>query len=148
MLLNDICKLSNIRKQRKRVGRGIGSGNGKTSGRGHKGAGSRSGNSGRLAFEGGQTPVFRRVAKKGHGGHSQASKAKIISLSLLSSAFKNGDLVDSGSLHEKGIISRLNGKFKILATGILSISLTLKTLCISRAALQIVRDNGGSVQLS
>ena len=126
MLLNDICKLTHFRKQRKRVGRGIGSGNGKTSGRGHKGAGSRSGNSGRLTFEGGQTPVFRRVAKKGHGGHSEASKAKIVSLSVLNAAFKSGDVVDNFSLHEKGIIRRLNGKFKILATGILSISLTIK----------------------
>lgn len=68
MDLSMLFSLGGHGKSRKRVGRGIGSGHGKTSGRGHKGAGSRSGTKLRAAFEGGQTPVFRRVAKRGQGG--------------------------------------------------------------------------------
>lgn len=79
-------------RPRKRVGRGIGSGHGKTCGRGHKGAGSRSGTKLRAAFEGGQTPVFRRVAKRGQGGSKRA--VTLVKLSEIVSRFGSTAVVD------------------------------------------------------
>lgn len=147
MLVNDVsCKIS-AGKKRKRVGRGIGSGCGKTSGRGHKGAGSRSGNSARLAFEGGQTAIFRRVAKRGQSKPHGFSDAMVVSVSLLSTVFKSGDLVDSSSLFAKSLISRSDVLYKILATGGIGIPLNLRVLAISRTAASLVRACGGTVEI-
>ena len=147
MLLNDVCCKISTGKKRRRVGRGIGSGCGKTSGRGHKGAGSRSGNSARLAFEGGQTAIFRRVAKRGQPKPHGRSEAKVVSVSLLSTAFESGELVDSSSLFSKSLISRADGLYKILATGNIDIPLNLRVLAISRAAASLVRACGGTVEI-
>lgn len=146
MLVNDVCRQISANKGRKRVGRGIGSGCGKTSGRGHKGAGSRSGNSSRMAFEGGQTAIFRRVAKRGQSNPPSYSRIKILSVSLLSRTFQSRDLVDSSSLFSKSLISHRDQSYKILATGGISIPLILTVHAISRPAAEMVRACGGSVE--
>lgn len=146
MFVNDVCSQISSEKKRKRVGRGIGSGCGKTSGRGHKGAGSRSGNSSRMAFEGGQTTIFRRVAKRGQSNPTGSSKTKIISVSLISRTFQSGDFVNSSSLFSESLISRKDQSYKILATGGISIPLMLRVLAISRPAAEMVRACGGSVE--
>ena len=145
MLVNDLFLQLGSKKKRKRVGRGIGSGIGKTSGRGHKGAGSRSGHSSRMAFEGGQTAVFRRVAKRGQSKPPGASEFKVIDISALGSAFENGDLVDSASLFDKSLISQKHCPYKILANGTISIALKLRVSSISRAAAVMICEQGGSV---
>ena len=147
MLVNDVCLQISAEKKRKRVGRGIGSGCGKTSGRGHKGAGSRSGNSSRMAFEGGQSAIFRRVAKRGQSNPPNSSnKTKILSVSLLSRTFQSRDLVDSSSLFSESLISRTDQSYKILATGGIGIPLILRVFAISRPAAELVRACGGSVE--
>lgn len=147
MLVNDICERANVRQNRKRVGRGIGSGCGKTCGRGHKGAGSRSGNSSRLAFEGGQTAIFRRVAKRGQSRRNGYIYAKVISLSQLSQVFKSGEVIDSSALLAKSFISRLDQPYKILGACDHPIPLNLRVSSISRGAVQVVKTSGGSVEL-
>ena len=146
MFVNDVCCEISAGKKRKRVGRGIGSGCGKTSGRGHKGAGSRSGHSSRLAFEGGQTAIFRRVAKRGQPKRRGYSETKVLSVLLLSQTFTSGDLVDSLSLLAKSLISRADESYKILATGGISIPLILRVSAISRPAVESVKACGGSVE--
>lgn len=148
MLVNDVCCQVSKVKKRKRVGRGIGSGCGKTSGRGHKGAGSRSGNSYRLAFEGGQTAIFRRVAKRGQPKPPTSSETKIISVSLLSRTFRSGDLVNSFSLLQNSLISRVDESYKILAGGSISIPLILSVSAISRPAAELIRACGGTIELA
>ena len=148
MLVNDVCQLLTAKKKRKRVGRGIGSGIGKTSGRGHKGAGSRSGNSSRMAFEGGQTAIFRRVAKRGQSKPPSALDLKIIDVSQLASAFTSGDLVDSVALVAKSLISRKDCAYKILANGTINISLRLLVSSISRTAAVMIREQGGTVDFA
>ena len=148
MFVNDICGQIVAKKKRKRVGRGIGSGCGKTSGRGHKGAGSRSGHSSRLAFEGGQTAIFRRVAKRGQSKPLGATDFKPLSLSLLSRIFLSGDLVDSSSLLAMSLISRADESYKILASGGISIPLRLRVTAISRPAAKMVTACGGTVEFA
>lgn len=149
MFVNEVCSGNLPRMHRKRVGRGIGSGNGKTSGRGHKGAGSRSGNSSRLAFEGGQTPIFRRVAKRGRGGALNSTELTVLSVALLSRVFHTGDVVDSTTLHARSLISRVDERYKILCTdGGISIPLILNVAAISRTAIQKIISCGGSVEFT
>ena len=90
MILNDVHEGIAKRKPRKRIGRGVGSGHGKTAGRGHKGYYSRSGSSRRVGFEGGQMPLFRRVAKRGFNNAAFADTVVIINVGQLDKAFDDG----------------------------------------------------------
>ena len=147
MLASDVCDQVGQRKTRKRVGRGIGSGHGKTSGRGHKGAGSRSGNTRRTGFEGGQSPIFRRVAKRGQfrGGHS--NKQTIVSLSSIVKLIAPGDLVNSEYLFGKGLLKRSDESYKVLADCQTTVAIKLVVRSISRSAAGIVIASGGTVQI-
>lgn len=147
MLVHDVCKSHANNKNRKRVGRGIGSGCGKTSGRGHKGAGSRSGHSSRLAFEGGQTAIFRRVAKRGQGKPPASFARRIISISSLECLFEDGDYIDSNALFTRSLLARERQHYKILATGSLSKKLNLRVRAISRSAAELVQACGGMVEI-
>jgi large subunit ribosomal protein L15 len=143
--VHSVCGKTGLRKQRKRVGRGIGSGCGKTSGRGHKGAGSRSGHSSRLAFEGGQTAIFRRVAKRGQSSPS-TKDTQLLDIAVLARVFESGATVDSNSLFDKSLITRRTQQYKILANGKISIPLNLRVRAISRSAAQLVLASGGKVE--
>ncbi len=91
---------------RKRVGRGIGSGHGKTSGRGHKGAGSRSGHKNRITFEGGQMPLVRRIAKRGFNNHAFATQWEVCDIADLEKAFNSGETVTAAELRSRGVLPR------------------------------------------
>lgn len=142
MMLHELG-LETPRKNRKRVGRGIGSGHGKTSGRGHKGAGSRSGHKNRLGFEGGQMPIFRRVAKRGFSNRYFAMDVAEVNLKDLEQAFESGVVVDLASLREHGLAS--NGKIsvRILGTGKLTKKLTVHANHFSKSAEEAIVGQGG-----
>lgn len=135
-------------KTRKRVGRGPGSGSGKTSGRGHKGAKARTGFSNRLAWEGGQMPLFRRIPKRGFNNKNFKKVFTTTNVGQLN-GFDDGAVVDLGAVLAAGLVSRAKHSklFKVLGDGELSKKLTLKVDAISAAARQKVEAAGGTVEL-
>ena len=144
MMLHDLG-LQTPRQQRKRVGRGIGSGHGKTSGRGHKGAGSRSGHKNRVGFEGGQMPLIRRVAKRGFSNKQFALTVSEINLKDLERVFENDAVIDINVLREHGLAS--NGKIsvRILGDGELTKRLVVHANHFSRSAEEAIVARGGRV---
>ncbi len=144
-------KLSNIKapkganKRRKRVGRGPGSGLGKTAGRGHKGQKSRTGNMNIAGFEGGQMPIQRRLAKRGfrHEGKVYAT----VKISDLESCFEQGDSVDEITLREKGLVRKVRDGIKVLGNGELAKKLTVKVHKVTEGARNKIEEAGGTVEL-
>lgn len=147
MILNDVHQGIRKNKGKKRLGRGTGSGHGKTSTRGHKGEGARSGYSYRLGFEGGQMPLMRRVAKRGFNNNFFATKYAIVNLTQLEKFFESGDTVDAGTLAEKGIVQGTHDGIKVLGNGTLTKKLTVKVTKISRGAAEKVAAAGGAVEV-
>lgn len=147
MILDDIHRGITKHKRKKRIGRGPGSGHGKTSGRGHKGYFSRSGSSRRTGFEGGQTPLFMRVAKRGFNNNQFRLKVAVINLSTLEEAFESDATVTVEDLKARGLT---NGKFdivKILGNGELSKKLTVKAHRFSESAKEKIAAAGGTVEI-
>jgi large subunit ribosomal protein L15 len=142
------------RKERKRVGRGEGSGTGKTAGRGHKGAGARSGNKRRVRFEGGQTPIHMRMRKL-RGPHMKKSmpfekfrtRTQPVNLSDLEERFDGGAEVTPDALRDKGLATRRAVPVKILGRGDLSKALTVHAHGFSKTAREKIEAVGGSCQL-
>lgn len=144
---------------RKRLGRGQGSGTGKTAGKGHKGQNARSGGGVRVGFEGGQMPLHMRLPKRGFTNiHSRS--VEIVNMHSLERVFNDGDVVDIQSMFEKGLIgARVNEKdgvkvytakadaVKVLGQGQLSKKLTVKAHRISKSAQEKIEAAGGSVEL-
>lgn len=128
---------------KKRIGRGIGSGMGGTATKGHKGQLARTGGKVRRGFEGGQTPLSRRLPKFGFTNIAFATKYQIINLSDLN---KMSGTVDTAALYEAGLITK-NSKVKILAKGELSKALKVKTHFISEKAKLAIEKAGGSVEV-
>lgn len=135
-------KSISARPDRKRVGRGPGSGLGKTSGRGQKGAGSRSGHHIRDFYEGGQTPLMRRIPKRGFSNDEFASRFAVINISDLN-AFDDGATVDPKALVEQGWIKQPLDGIKILGDGTLDKKLTVKAHRFSKSALEKIQARGG-----
>jgi large subunit ribosomal protein L15 len=141
------------RRSRKRVGRGGGSGYGKTSGRGHKGAGARSGNKRKVGYEGGQNPIHMRMGKL-RGPHQKMSmpfenfrtKTQPVNLSDLNARFKSGDQVDPESLRAAGLAKRRD-PVKILARGEIRKKLTIRAHGFSAAAKEKIEAAGGTVEV-
>lgn len=143
MKLDDLRPARGTRRARKRVGRGPGSGNGKTSGRGHKGQGARSGGGVRPGFEGGQMPLTRRVPKR---GFRNPFRTRYVPVNLDGlDLFDAGQEVSPDSLREKGLARR--GLVKILGRGELSKPLTVKAHGFSRSARQKIEAAGGRVEV-
>ena len=146
----ELIDLSNLRpapgsrRPRKRLGRGIGSGNGKTSGRGHKGRGARSGGNTPPGYEGGQMPLQRRLPKFGFTNPSRVTY-EIIRLDQLE-RFAAGSVVDAGALVAAGLV-RSGRPVKLLANGSLTKKVTVKVDKASEAAQKAVAAAGGSVEL-
>ena len=142
------------RKARKRVGRGEGSGTGKTSGRGHKGAGARSGSKRRVRFEGGQTPIHMRMRKL-RGPHMKKSmpfekfrtRTQPVNLSDLEDRFDAGAEVTPDGLTENGLATRREVPVKILGRGELSKALTVHAHGFSKTAREKIEAAGGTCQL-
>ena len=129
----------------KRLGRGIGSGHGKTSGKGHKGQNSRAGGGVRPGFEGGQNPLFRRMPKR---GFNNISRKEIVALNVRDlERFEEGSVVTIESLFEIGLIKASKDGVKILATGDLTKALTVKIDKVSPAAAKKIVAAGGKVEV-
>ena len=129
----------------KRLGRGVGSGHGKTSGKGHKGQNSRAGGGVRPGFEGGQNPLFRRMPKR---GFNNISRKDIVALNVRDlERFEDGFVVTIESLLESGLIKAVKDGVKILATGELTKALTVKIDKVSPAAAIKIVAAGGKVEV-
>lgn len=138
---------SNETKARKRVGRGPGSGTGKTSGRGENGQKSRSGASISAWFQGGQTPIYRRIPKRGFNNKRFETKYATINLSDLDKYFNDGDVVTPEVLKEKGIIKKQLSGVKVLANGEITKKLTVKAHRFSSAAVTKLENAGGKAEV-
>jgi large subunit ribosomal protein L15 len=145
MNLSDLKPPAGSRQAPKRVGRGVGSGLGKTCGRGHKGQGSRAGGKKGPGFEGGQMPLQRRIPKRGFTNIFKKEYA-VVNLRDLS-AFEAGSVVDVHALRVAGLVKK-EGAVKVLGQGELTHALTLKVTAISKSARQKIEAAGGSVELS
>lgn len=130
--------------QRNRVGRGMSSGNGKTSGRGHKGQNARSGGGVRRGFEGGQTPLYRRLPKRGFT-NIHASNYTEVTLTMLNKSKANE--VTAETLLEEGIIKKINDGIVVLATGNLEKKLTVKAKRFTKTAEEKIEALGGKIEV-
>ena len=137
-------KAANEKVARRRVGRGIGSGLGKTSGRGHKGQKARSGGGVRRGFEGGQTPLYRRLPKRGFK-NINAKNYTEVTLTMLNKA--TTEEVTAESLIKDGIISKANDGIVVLGTGSLEKKLTVKATRFTASAAKKIEAAGGKVEV-
>ncbi len=144
-MLNQLSPAKGSKKARKRVGRGPGSGHGKTSCKGHKGARARSGSAKGAGFEGGQMPLQRRVPKKGFS-HQRAVEYTILNLARLS-VFEGAAEVSPATLLAKGLIRKADDRIKILGTGEVMGPLTVRVHRISAEARRKVEQAGGKVEV-
>jgi large subunit ribosomal protein L15 len=142
MNLDDIHRGINKHKKRKRVGRGVGSGHGKTCGRGHKGQGSRAGFSMHPTFEGGQMPLVRRVPKRGFN-NKWALVVAAVNVGDLDAAFENGDEVTPETLKAKNLAKQKYDILKILGDGELTKKLKISAHRFSKSALEKIEKAGG-----
>ncbi len=145
MKLHELSPQEGSKKARRRVGRGLGSGMGKTSGRGTKGLYARSGGSSRPGFEGGQMPLYRRLPKRGFINIFADQYAEVNVEQL--NRFENGDVVDPVSLIEKGILKNVRDGIRILGNGELSKSVTVKAHGFTRTAREKIEAAGGKVEV-
>lgn len=145
MKLHELQPAEGSRHTRKRVGRGIGSGTGKTAGKGHKGQNARSGGGVRLGFEGGQNPLFRRLPKRGFNNINR-KEFSIVSLDALN-RFEEGTVVTPELLLATGVISALRDGVKVLANGELTVKLTVKAHKFSGAAAEKIAQVGGTTEV-
>jgi len=128
-----------------RRGRGHGSGNGKTSGRGHKGQKSRSGSGGKVGFEGGQMPLYRRLPKR---GHTCRNTKEIVAINVqLLNVFEDGATVDVAALKQKGLVSNPRDGVKILGNGDVKKKLNVKVNYFSQAAAEKIKSAGGTAEV-
>lgn len=146
MILNDVQTGIQPRKPRKRIGRGVGSGHGKTAGRGHKGFFSRSGSSRRRGFQGGQMPLFRRVAKRGFNNNQFAPSVAVVNLGELNECFESGTEITPELLAGKGIIRTKFDELKVLGDGDLSKKFKIAAHRFSASAEQKITAAGGSFE--
>jgi large subunit ribosomal protein L15 len=144
MDLSNLTNTPGARERRKRVGRGCGSGMGKTSTRGHKGQNARKGHKQKLGFEGGQMPLVRRLPKRGFNNARFRVEALAVNVSTLEKLFNAGDEITVETLAAKGLTDNKRPRVKILATGELTKKFTVKVPC-SAAAKTKIEAAGGTV---
>ena len=144
MELSNLPNTPGARERRKRVGRGCGSGMGKTSTRGHKGQGARKGHKQKLGFEGGQMPLVRRIPKRGFNNAAFNAKALGVNVADLEKKFEAGAEITVESLAKAGFTDNKRPKIKILANGELTKKFTVKVPC-SAAAKAKIEAVGGTV---
>jgi len=146
MELYDLKPAPGATRTRRRVGRGPGSGAGKTAGKGHKGQKSRSGYSRRFGFEGGQMPLVRRLPKRGFTNNFRI-EFQVVNLRDLERVFGDGDVVSPESLVDKGLVRKAAQPVKILGTGELTKKLNVKAHKFSTAAQSSIEKVGGSCEV-
>jgi large subunit ribosomal protein L15 len=145
MKLHELQPAEGSRKERKRIGRGIGSGNGKTAGRGHKGQNARSGGGVRPGFEGGQNPLYRRVPKRGFNNRFRKEYA-IVNIEELNN-FAAGTEVTPEFLLEQGIVKNPLSGIKVLGNGEIKVQLTVKASKFSQSAVEKIQAAGGKTEV-
>lgn len=146
MKLHELSPAEGSKKTRKRVGRGIGSGLGKTAGRGHKGQNARSGGGVRPGFEGGQTPLFRRLPKRGFTNAPFKKEIVEVNISKLN-AFEAGTVVTPEKLLEAKVIKSLKDGVKILGQGDINVALTVQAHGFSASAIEKIEAAGGKAEV-
>lgn len=144
MDLKSVCQKGTPYKARQRVGRGIGSGSGKTSSRGHKGWGQRSGSSRRPGYEGGQMPIYRRVPNRGFSNIRFRTDYTVINVDKLD-AFEAGATVDLKTILDKGLVSLNTKLLKVLGNGDVTKALTVRGQKFSKSAAEKIKAAGGTV---
>ena len=145
MKLSELSPVAGSTHVGKRKGRGVGTGNGKTGGRGHKGQHARSGGKTRVGFEGGQMPLVRRVPKRGFI-NVFAKPLTAINLTVLN-RFADGAVVDAAALIEAGIIDACPNGLKVLANGTLTKKITVKAAAFSESAKEKIEQAGGKAEV-
>ncbi len=146
MKLHELSPAAGSTKARKRIGRGAGSGQGKTAGKGHKGQKARAGRGMRPGFEGGQMPLQRRLPKRGFNNIFRTEMA-IVNLSALDKAFEAGETVTIDALLSKGLVKKVLGGVKVLGNGELSKALTVQANAFSESAKQKIEAAGGKAEV-
>jgi large subunit ribosomal protein L15 len=147
MLSNEITSIAGAHKRPRRIGRGKGSGHGKTSGRGHKGCGQRAGGSVRATYEGGQMPLFRRIPKRGFSNFNFARRYEIVNVSQLERSFDDGSMINAEMLVSAGLVDNLKSKIKILGDGQLTKKLEVTAQKFSKSAEQKISGCGGTAKV-
>ena len=145
MKLNEMTYTEGARRERKRIGRGHGSGNGKTAGKGHKGQNARSGGGVRLGFEGGQTPLSRRLPKRGFTNFNRKEYA-IVNVESLN-VFEDGTVVTPELLKETGLVKKELDGVKVLGNGELTKKLTFQANKFSASATTVIEQAGGKAEV-
>ena len=145
MKLHELAPVMGSTQVGKRKGRGVGTGNGKTAGRGHKGLYARSGGKVRAGFEGGQMPLARRIPKRGFN-NVYAKPLTAINVAVLN-RFEDGAVVDAAALIEKGIISACPYGLKVLSNGTLTKKITVKAAAFSESAKEKIEQAGGKAEV-
>ncbi|MFT5139251.1 MAG: large subunit ribosomal protein L15 [Lysobacterales bacterium] len=143
MKLNSISPAEGSKSDRKRVGRGIGSGYGKTAGRGHKGQKSRSGGYHKVGFEGGQMPLQRRLPKRGFASRTARYNAEV---RLYQLQVMESDVIDMEILKSAGVVARIAKKIKIINTGEIERAITVKGIAVTKGAQAAIEAAGGKVE--
>lgn len=146
MLSHEITSITGGNKKRKRIGRGVGSGHGKTSGKGHKGSLSRAGAGGKLGYEGGSMPFFRRLPKRGFNNFNFACKYEVVNVSQLDK-FDNGAVIDAKSLFQAGLVNSVKSKVKVLGDGELTKKLQVNVHKYSKTAHDKILSCGGEAKI-
>ena len=145
MKLHELQATKGSRQSDYRRGRGIGSGNGKTAGKGHKGQNARSGGGVALGFEGGQMPLWRRLPKRGFKNVNRVEYA-VVNVEDLN-RFKEGTVVNPALLHEAGLIGKELCGVKVLGRGKLEVKLTVQAAKFSKSALEAIKAAGGTAEV-
>jgi len=146
MKLNELSAPEGARKKPKRKGRGPGTGNGKTAGRGHKGQKARAGGGVRPGFEGGQMPLYRRVPKRGFNNKIFAKIYAHVNVEDLNK-FEDGTVVSYAQLKESGLVNKLYDGVVVLGNGDLNKKLTVEASRFSKSAIQKIEAAGGKVEV-
>ncbi len=146
MKLHELAPAEGSKKEHFRVGRGHGSGNGKTAGKGHKGQNARSGGGVRPGFEGGQMPLYRRLPKRGFNNARFATNYAIVNVSDLD-VFEDGAVVDAAALVESGLVNDQCDGIKILGNGEIFKKLTVHAAAFSQSAKEKIEAAGGKAEV-
>ncbi len=146
MKLDEILSAAGKYKRRKRIGRGIGSGHGKTSCRGHKGYGARAGAKCRAGYEGGQSPIISRIPKRGFNNFNFRTEYQVVNVAALEELFSEGARVDAEALRQAKLIDNSQMPVKILGDGELKKKLTVVADKFSAKAAEAITKVGGTVE--
>ena len=146
MKIHELSPAEGSVKENFRKGRGAGSGNGKTAGKGHKGQNARSGGGVRPGFEGGQIPLYRKLPKRGFNNSRFGMKYAVINVQSLNK-FNDGDVVDSAALLSLGVINKVFDGVKVLGEGEIAKKLTVKVAVFSASAKEKIEAAGGKTEV-